>query len=33
MEMAWQTALLLDELEEAEEEFEGGESEGKGYAS
>lgn len=33
MEMAWQTALLLDELEEAEAEFGEGESEGKGYAS
>ena len=33
MEMAWQTALLLDELEEAEAEFGDGEPEGKGYAS
>ena len=31
MEMAWQTAILLDELEEAEAEFEETEGDGKGY--
>ena len=34
MEMAWQTDLLLDELEEAEAEFEkNSEENGKGFAS